>query len=138
MDSFFWIAIAVFFVLTAVFIMKKKRSAYGEFSEPLPATAAEVSAVETNETVPDRIVIGQTPSVPIVTIQAFPDVEAFQKAKPMDDHSSKPIGRLNALIQAVPSLLVAGEAHGKKLMEVVINGDLVRAADGNGLRVRVC
>lgn len=52
----------------------------------------------------------------------------------MDDHRSKPIGRLTALIQAVPSLLVASEAHGKRLMEVVINGDLVRAADGNGSR----
>jgi hypothetical protein len=32
------------------------------------------------------------------------------------------------------ALLVAGEASGKRLMEVVINGDLVQAADGNGLR----
>ena len=38
------------------------------------------------------------------------------------------------MCQAVPSLLVAGEASGKKLVEVVINGDLVRAGDGNGLR----
>lgn len=135
MDSIFWIAIAVFVAATAVFVMKKKkRSAYSEFSECLPTATEEVSSVEMKEAVPDRIVIGQTPSAPVVTIQAFPDLEAFQKAKPMDDHSSKPIGRLNALIQAVPSLLVAGEAHGKKLMEVVINGDLVRAADGNGLR----
>lgn len=38
------------------------------------------------------------------------------------------------MFQAVPSLLVAKEASRKHIMEVVVNGDLVRAADGNGLR----
>jgi hypothetical protein len=41
---------------------------------------------------------------------------------------------MSELFQAVPSLLVAGEAHGKQFMEVIINGNLVRAADGNGYR----
>ena len=31
-------------------------------------------------------------------------------------------------------MLAAGEASGKQLMEVVVNGNLVRAADGNGFR----
>jgi len=38
------------------------------------------------------------------------------------------------MLQAVPSVLVAQQASGKQLMEVVINGKLVAAADGQGLR----
>lgn len=83
---------------------------------------------------PDRIVIGCSPASPLVTIEAVNSIIDFEKAKPLDAKNDKSIGRLSALCQAVPSLLVAGEASGKKLMEVVINGDLVRAADGNGLR----
>jgi hypothetical protein len=43
-------------------------------------------------------------------------------------------GRLSAGLQAVPALLVEEGHRGKRLMEVVINGDLVRAKDGAGLR----
>jgi len=82
----------------------------------------------------DRIVIGTNSASPLVTIDAVPAINGFEKAKPLDAKSDKSISRLSVLCQAVPSLLVAGEASGKKLMEVVINGDLVRAADGNGLR----
>ncbi|MEF8760869.1 MAG: hypothetical protein V5B36_14455 [Candidatus Accumulibacter sp. UW25] len=69
-----------------------------------------------------------------MTIEAVPAINDFEKAKPLDPKSNNSISRLSALCQAVPSLLLAGEASGKRLMEVVINGDLVRAADGNGLR----
>lgn len=42
--------------------------------------------------------------------------------------------KLSAGLQAVPSLLVEEGHRGKRLMEVVISGDLVRAKDGVGLR----
>lgn len=59
--------------------------------------------------------------------------EAYESGRELDVKSGA-IGRLSALLQAAPSLLVAAEAYGKRLMEVSINGDLVRAADGNGFR----
>jgi len=135
MDSIIWIGILFFLAGVGIFIMKKsKLLEAGVVSNDLLVVVDEVSTVEIPKEVPDQIVIGQSPSTPLITIEHFPNFEEFQKAKPIDTHSSEPISRLNALIQAVPALLVAGEAHGKKLMEVVINGDLVRAADGNGLR----
>lgn len=83
---------------------------------------------------PSRIVIGENLNFPIVTIEALPSTDQYDMAKPLDSLSSASISRLSTLCQAIPSLLVAGEAGGKRLIEVVINGDLVRAADGNGLR----
>lgn len=43
-------------------------------------------------------------------------------------------GRLGAMVQAVPAVATASEMAGRRLMEVVIRGDLIAAADGNGLR----
>ena len=83
---------------------------------------------------PDRIVIGNDPNSPLVTIEQLSEIQDFENAKPLDVKRDKSISRLNPLLQAVPSLLMAGEASGKRLMQVSINGDLVRAADGNGLR----
>lgn len=64
----------------------------------------------------------------------LPSLDKFETATPIDTQIGTSVDRLSALCQAVPSLLVAGEVSGKRLMEVVINGELVRAADGNGLR----
>jgi len=44
------------------------------------------------------------------------------------------IDRLAPLLQAVPSLAVTGEVATTHLMEVVINGSLCAASDGNGFR----
>lgn len=44
------------------------------------------------------------------------------------------ISKLSTGLQAVPSLLVEEGHRGKRLMEVVIDGGLVRASDGVGLR----
>jgi len=48
--------------------------------------------------------------------------------------SDKNIGRLNQLLQSVPSIVTAENVANTKYMEVVINGDLARAADGIGYR----
>lgn len=88
--------------------------------------------------IPDRITIGSNPYSPLVTLEIASRESSresnFENAKSLDTTNNKSISRLSALCQAIPSLLVAGEASGKKLVEVVINGNLVRAADGNGLR----
>ena len=94
----------------------------------------EVKTLE--EDIPKRIAIGENPDQPVVTIEELPSTREYEIATPLDAQNriSTSIGRLSQLCQSLPSLLVAGEASGKRLMEVVINGDLVRAADGNGLR----
>lgn len=83
---------------------------------------------------PSRIIIGTSPKSPLVAIEALPSLEEFETGKQLDAQSNTSIYRLTTLCQSVPSLLVAKEASGKHLMEVVINGDLVQASDGDGLR----
>ncbi len=80
-----------------------------------------------------QIAIVDSASNPLVSIQPSSYSEAFDRAKPLD-HTVGTISRLSALMQAAPSLGMAASTGRKQLMEVVINGNLVRAADGNGLR----
>lgn len=115
---------------SALFVLGRKRRP----QTIVPVNVALRPAVETREQdAPTRIAIGENPTQPVVTIGVLQSALEYEEAQPLDLQSSS-ISRLTALFQAVPSLLVAGEASGKRLMEVVINGDLVRAADGNGLR----
>jgi hypothetical protein len=80
-----------------------------------------------------KIGIGGNADRPAVTIEALPSTSYYDKAKPLDV-GSKTVSRLGELFQAAPALLEAWEASGKRLMEVVVDGELVRAADGNGFR----
>ena len=68
-----------------------------------------------------------------MTIGVLQSSREYEEAKQLDIESG-PISRLAELIQAVPAVLAAAQTSGKHLMEVVINGDLVHASDGNGLR----
>lgn len=101
---------------------------------PLPGSAGQPEPTDDATDCPHGcVVIGDQPGRPAITIQpstAFSDYGAGQRRDPADNA----LGRLGAVLQSAPSLLVAGEAHGRQLYEVVINGELVRAADGNGLR----
>lgn len=81
----------------------------------------------------DQIAIGETSDRPVVTFKKLTSAREYEMATPVDETSIS-IDRLSALCGPLPSLLAAGEMAGKHLMEVVINGDLVRAADGNGFR----
>lgn len=133
-NFFIWLSLLLLIAVAWIIFRKGKGLSRGSIAL-IPAQEPDVPEIK--PPVPillDRIVIGSNPASPLVTIEAAPAINDFEKAKPLDAKSDKSISRLSALCQAVPSLLVAGEASGKKLMEVVINGDLVRAADGNGLR----
>ena len=68
-----------------------------------------------------------------VVIAPLTDATRFESAKPL---SLPPTlkGRVNAMMQGVPQLMVTEAHRGKRIMEVVIKGDLIRAADGNGYR----
>lgn len=80
-----------------------------------------------------RIVLADSSNQPAITIRASKDFKAY-KAGQKSDASSDTAARLGGMLQAAPSVLAAGQASGKQLMEVVVNGNLVRAADGNGFR----
>lgn len=108
--------------------------------EKVDAPAADTSSLPTvvveepeEPDEPLQIVIGQDATHPIVTMRACLYPEKYELALPLNIHDSS-ISRLSALSQAVPSMLIAGDAAGKRLVEVVVNGDLARAADGNGMR----
>ncbi len=90
-------------------------------------------AVTAQQAVPDQIVIADGLHQPIVTLRASNAFADFERATPFELGGGA-ISHLSALAQAAPSLLVATSANSKQLMEVVVNGNLVRAADGNGLR----
>lgn len=122
------------FIAVVWMVLRKGKNVPIESVGLVPAQETDVPEMQPEPSLPDRIVIGRDPASPLVTIEALPAIIDFEKARPLDSKCDKTISRLSAMCQAVPSLLVAGEASGKQLMEVVINGDLVRAADGNGLR----
>jgi len=94
-------------------------------------------ALETNAKAPcdpdNRIVLADSSNQAAITIKASDDFDAYD-AGLHHGASSATAGRLGSMLQAAPSVLVAGEASGKQLMEVMVNGNLVRAADGNGFR----
>lgn len=79
------------------------------------------------------LVIGEAADRPIVTIMSGASEVDYANAKKLDSTNGV-VGRLSSALQAVPSILVASQSQGKQLMEVVVNGNLIRAADGAGFR----
>ncbi|HEY9281632.1 MAG TPA: hypothetical protein VIP51_16310 [Eoetvoesiella sp.] len=123
----------VLIAIAAVLLVRRHKSRPTEASQLV--SKAVVKEIPISAT-PTKIIIGEDPAVPVITIQACQSLLEYEKAIPLDIHNG-PISRLSALLQAAPSVLIANEAAGKQLMEVVVSGDLVRAADGNGFRAFV-
>jgi len=82
---------------------------------------------------PPTILFGEHSQNPGITIRPLSEVERYAAAEPLATDTGLG-GLLSAGLQAVPALLVEEGHRGKQLMEVVINGDLVRAKDGLGMR----
>ncbi len=82
---------------------------------------------------PRAIVLGDDARRPGVRIAALTDDERYRQARALPG-SADLAARLGAGLQAVPGVLVEEGHRGKRLMEVVIDGPLVRAKDGDGLR----
>ena len=97
-------------------------------STPPIATSVPPVAVA----IPDTLVIGETPDRPLMAVKASADLAFFEgsRSEPMPVNA---LSRLSSVLQAAPSLLVASESAGKRLMEVVINGELTPAS-GGGMR----
>lgn len=82
---------------------------------------------------PHAIVLGDDVQQPGIRVAQLLDQERYRSAKPLLADSEL-FGRLSAVFQAVPTVLVEEGHRGKHLMEVVINGDLIRAKGGEGFR----
>ena len=83
---------------------------------------------------PQRIVVaaGDRPVFAMSMLDVKKAKQQLASAKPV---SGSMLGRaLEPFMQMAPSLATAGMAQSSGLMEVVVNGQLVAAADGNGLR----
>lgn len=110
---------------------------------PLPVTmtapepsvsSSQMQATAPEDVRPTAIVIGTSPDAPMIAVRPIASLHGLDSTEPLDSQSRGTVDRLSPLLQAAPSLLVAQEAAGRQLMEVVIDGSLVAAADGNGLR----
>jgi hypothetical protein len=129
--------VAIAATLCFLLIRRRRHAAStstGRFSPHAIVDTTQTEAQMTRGTdAPMQIVIGEHPAQPLVTVELIKSTAEYKRAKPLD-FARGPISRLSTMLQAAPSILVAGEASGKRLMEVVVNGDLVAAVDGNGMR----
>jgi hypothetical protein len=135
-----WLIPAAALMLVAAILLRRRDKPGQQAADDAPSTLAPVAIPlrpafeELPDTRPTAIVIGTRSDVPMLTIKLVSSLSEFGEVKPIDARREGATGRLGPLLQAASSLLVAQEASGKQLMEVVINGSLVTAADGNGLR----
>jgi len=103
---------------------------------PLPASTPAQS-VTTPALEPERptritVAVGDEQVLSLAVLDPAKATNLTKDASPLD---MKMFGRmLEPVMQVAPSMAVAAQAGSKQLMEVVINGPLVAAADGNGFR----
>lgn len=84
--------------------------------------------------VPMRLVLA-VDNEPVFVMTMLDEAEGSKQVSGMSRHEPSAFGRaLEPLMRVAPSMATAGMANGRQLMEVVINGPLVAAADGNGFR----
>ncbi|NIC42654.1 hypothetical protein [Aquabacterium sp. A08] len=126
-------------IVVAAFVLRRNRpdssarehstAVSGAETTRVTALPAKVEVEATHE-----LLIGSDPSQPALRIAPLMDEQRFAKALPAQLQGSV-AGRLNSVLQAAPALLTKNElSSGRKYMEVVINGDLVRSSTGEGYR----
>lgn len=126
-------------IIVAAFVLKRNRpdSTKGEQSTALPlAKTNQIGALPTKPEVEEahELLIGSDPKQPALRIAPLMDEQRFAQAAPAQLQGSL-AGRLTSVLQAAPTLLTKNElSSGRKYMEVVINGDLVRSSTGEGYR----
>lgn len=128
--------------IAAAFVVFMRRGSRSRGSATLPHAVTEMSTAGgvPQGTAPavvavraDAIVVGVDAQHAAIRIAPLSDDERYRRSSPVAADQVM-AGRLTAALQAVPSLLIEETQRGKHLMEVVINGDLVRASGGDGLR----
>jgi hypothetical protein len=139
-----WLGVAAVIVVGGLLLhfRKRKSGLAPDLSGPqvlqpssgaLVTQGTTIQPIESKLSLPHAIVMGDDVQRPGIRIAPVSDAERYRTARtrPVDSGLGS---RLSAGLQAVPALLVAEGHRGKQLMEVVINGELVRAKDGVGLR----
>ena len=91
------------------------------------------SAANTEDTSPSIVLIGRTENEPLVSFETMTEGNFTHSGRPLDIASAK-VDRLASFLQAVPSMVTAAEVTRVNYMEVVINGPLAAAKDGDGFR----
>ncbi len=104
---------------------------------PAPIRLQETPAEPFEGGTSSELIIGTSPSEPMLSLKPLSSLTSFGPAKPLEGPRSAAINRLVGLMEAAPSVLVAYQAAGRNLMEVVVRGDLARASDGVGFRAFV-
>lgn len=124
-------------ILAALQLRKRSDQSAALLATPSVDASPQVWPVATPDNLepsrPSALGFGTDPGKPAVTIKPLTDEECFRAAKPLELGAGL-AGRVGALMQAAPSVLVENAHHGRHLMEVTINGELVRAASGEGFR----
>jgi len=103
---------------------------------PAPASSSlAVAAPQEPAQLPIALHFGTDLANPAVMLRPLPlsDLAAVTKS-PVVEPSLGVASRISSLMQAAPSMLVAEAHRGRQLMEVVIDGKLIRAANGDGFR----
>lgn len=132
-----WIFIACFAIAAIVGIPVWQNRKSARAGGATPAAADTSPSAQLPATIPTRrpaaIVLGEDAANPAVKFSPLTSDERYRAARPIELNGSL-AGRMNSVLQAAPTLLIENAQRGKQLMEVVINGNMIRAADGNGLR----
>lgn len=130
-------------LLVAVLAVVRKRRG-GQVASPaiepptLPVAVqpveGEVLALPEEPEIPTRLVLA-VDDEPVFAMTILDEAEGSKQVAGLSRHAPSAFGRaLEPLMQVAPSMATAGMANSRQLMEVVINGPLVAAADGNGFR----
>jgi len=80
-------------LVTMLFMFLRKRKTRS-IAQVRVVSQPEGKALE--EKVPERIVIGENPDQPVLTIEALPSTDKYELAKPLDAQSGTSISRLSA------------------------------------------
>lgn len=103
--------------------------------QPVSASVGAVVEQDERPPLPTAIHFGTDLANPAVTLRPLPLSDLTIVAQtPVAEPSLGVASRISSLMQAAPSMLVAEAHRGRQLMEVVIDGKLIRAADGDGFR----
>lgn len=110
-------------------------SSQGKFCIHCGAPLSSGSALfidTTNGSDTELFQIGPSADKPLLTVSKTAELSLPQDARPLDAQSS--INRLSALIQAMPSALLAQEVGSHRYLKCLVSGELSPTKDGTALR----
>lgn len=119
-------------VLHIAYLRRRFLDMLSEAAKASPTSAGSISRTSIPAVRSVSLTVGEKAEEPVLTLARIskPANQAWHPADP----SGKGIGRLNPLLQAVPSLATAQNVAMTDYMEVVFNGPLMKAKGVDGYR----